>query len=81
MKNFLIKILIGSIAFVFVVTIGYPKFSPNNSNNISVKEKKGLISRNGSGHYTRNVKYTKKDEKTKYSNIIYIGESTEGLLD
>ncbi len=86
MKKFLMKICIGSIALVVFVIIGFPTFNTNLNKNVNkntqVKEKKGFISRNNSGHYTRNTgKSYKKNEKTNYSNIIYIGEPTEGLLD
>lgn len=81
MKKFLIKVCLGSIAFAVFVAVGCPKIFSQYGSNAPVKEKKGLISRNGSGHYTRNVKSYKKTEKSKYSNVIYIGESTEGLLD
>ncbi|MBR1942679.1 hypothetical protein IJ843_02965 [bacterium] len=83
MEKRLFKIFIGMIAFVVFVAIGYPKVVVHNENVNKAQKQKGLISRNGSGHYTRNsqAKINKKDSKSSYSGVIYIGESTDGLLD
>ncbi len=81
MKKNLFKICIGSVAFAVFLAIGYPKLSSQNVQP-QTKEKKGLISRNDSGYFTRaGNKYSKSVEKKQTSRVIYIGEPTEGLLD
>ena len=82
MKKSLLKICIGSVAFMVFLAIGYPKFFGQQKNSENVANKKGLISRNGSGHFTKNTgKHIKNTTNSNYTGVIYIGESTEGLLD
>lgn len=79
MKKNLFKICIGSVAFMFFLGVGYPKFSTQQNDVQKVSSKNGMIKRNGSGHFTKNAgNYNK---KSNYSGVIYIGEPTEGLLD
>lgn len=82
MKKNLLKICIGTVAFMVFLVIGYPKFLVQQNTSEKVKTKKALITRNGSGHFTQNTgKYSKDTNSSKYTGVIYIGESTEGLLD
>lgn len=81
MKKSLLKICIGSVAFMVFLAIGYPTFFGQQNNTESVANKKGLISRNGSGHFTKNTGKHLKNNNSGYTGVIYIGESTEGLLD
>ena len=85
MKKHLLKISIGTIAFVVFIAIGCPYFftpAQVSSTPKQVNKSKGLINRNSSGHYTRATgNKTKNAGGSKYSRVIYIGESTEGLLD
>ncbi len=82
MKKSLLKICIGTVAFMVFLAIGYPKASVQQGSTEKAKTKKALINRNGSGHFTRNTgKYSKSSNSSEYTGVIYIGESTEGLLD
>lgn len=83
MKKFLVKILIGSISFMVFLVVGVQNFAVKSKTKVSkTNQAKSLITRNGSGHYTRTTSpYNKNKEGSSNSRIIYIGESTEGLLD
>ncbi len=82
MKKNLFKICIGSVAFMVFLAVCYPKFLGQQKNSVNVANKKGLISRNGSGHFTKNTgKHLTNTNNSSYTGVIYIGESTEGLLD
>lgn len=86
MKKLLTKICIGTVALAVFLVVGYPKsgFDTTSQSQNQVKNKKGMIKRNESGHFTRggnSQKILNNKNKTSQYGVIYIGEPTEGLLD
>ncbi len=81
----LIKISIGSIAFLAFCTVCVPMYNAQMASQPAnvVKTKKGLIDKGESRFYTKagHKIQTKCEHRRSIPGVIYIGEPTEGLLD
>ena len=77
----LIKISIGTIAFVVFCAVGVPMFNAQMTTS-KEKKKKGLINKGNSRFYTKDgYKIPSSCQKQRVPGVIYLGEPTEGLLD
>ncbi len=82
--KYLIKISIGSIAFIAFCTVCVPIYNAQiTSQSENVKTKKELLDKGDSRFYTK-AGYkmpVKCEHRRSVPGVIYLGEPTEGLLD
>lgn len=85
MKKLLTKISIGTVALAVFIVFGYSTINTGTqvSSSQSKNQSKNMIKRSQTGQFTRGGSAKKgsyNNAQSRYG-VIYIGESTEGLLD